>query len=75
VCCIQRRIQLLNFQYRSLNVTPEAFSRPAIALPSHLRVLENGLIMSHWVDDFMGALHHPLAHILAQNTEPNRFYR
>jgi hypothetical protein len=75
VCFLQRDIQLLNFQYRFPNVTPEVISRPANVLPSHFRVLKNGLLMSHLVDHFMAALHHPLAHILAQNTEPNRFYR
>lgn len=56
-------------------MTPEVFSRPAIALLSHLLVLKNGLMMSYLVDHFVAALHHPLALILAQNTEPNRFYQ
>jgi hypothetical protein len=75
VCFLQRGVLLLNFRYRLLNVTPEVVYGPAIVLPSHFRVLKNGLLMSHLVDHFMAALHHPLAHILAQNTEPNRFYR
>jgi hypothetical protein len=75
LCFLQHDIQPPNFQKHFPNVTPEVFSRRAIALLSHLRVLKNGLMIYHLVDHFMAALHHPLAHILAQNTEPNRFYQ